>query len=179
MKKMANKGFSALETVLIVVVIGLIGFIGWYVYSQNHKKTTTKTVTVQTKTIKQTEDPVAKQIVNLDKAPQASRPLIISIAKDNIDQCNKVEGPKTSPETKVIIAQSNFVGLSIMSCETGHQQYLALQNNTWKDIGGGQMGLDCETIDKYNIVAGSYIEGLNEANNNCSYTDGRTKPIPN
>jgi hypothetical protein len=178
MKKMNIKGFTTLETALIVIVVVLIGVVGWSVYGKK-SKTDDKKPDMQTKNMQKSEDPVAKQIINLDKAPAASRPLIISIAKDNIEQCNKVEGPKTSPETKVIIAQSNFVGLSIMSCETGHQQYLALQNNTWKDIGGGQMGLDCETIDKYNIVAGSYIEGLNEANNSCSYTDGRTKPIPN
>ena len=178
MKKMNTKGFTTLETALIVIVVVLIGVVGWSVYGKQ-SKTDDKKPDMQTKNMQKAEDPVAKQIINLDKAPVASRPLIISIAKDNIEQCNKVEGPKTEPETKVIIAQSNFVALSVMRCETGNEKYLALENNTWKDVGGGAMGLDCETIDKYRIVAGSYIEGLNEANKTCTYSDGRTKNIPN
>ncbi len=39
MKKISKNGagFSIIEILLIVIVVGLLGFIGWYVYSQNNK----------------------------------------------------------------------------------------------------------------------------------------------
>src|SRR5262245_19327597 len=32
-----QRGFSAIEGLLILVIIGTLGFIGWYVYSSNNK----------------------------------------------------------------------------------------------------------------------------------------------
>lgn len=178
MKKMNIKGFTSLESALIVIVVVLIAAVGWSVSNNQSKKDSNKTEP-QTKKTEMAKDPIADQIVNLDKAPVASRPLIILAAKDNLAKCDQFMGPKAEPETKVEISQSNFVSLSVTGCETGNHQYLALENNAWKSIGSGQMTLDCETIDKYKIVSGSYIDGLNEANKTCTYQDGRSKPIPN
>lgn len=33
----SQKGFSAVETILLVIIVGLIGFTGWYVYTSNGK----------------------------------------------------------------------------------------------------------------------------------------------
>ena len=44
MKKLNNKGFSAVETILVLVIVGLIGFVGWYVYnSKKEVKNTSNT----------------------------------------------------------------------------------------------------------------------------------------
>ncbi len=40
MKKLTNKGFGATETILIVVIIGLLGVVGWYVYNQRSDSNT-------------------------------------------------------------------------------------------------------------------------------------------
>ncbi|HSX45349.1 MAG TPA: hypothetical protein VLF39_04585 [Candidatus Saccharimonadales bacterium] len=42
MKKLNTKGFSAIEGLLILVIVGLIGFVGWYVWKS--QKDTTKTL---------------------------------------------------------------------------------------------------------------------------------------
>lgn len=38
-----NQGFSALETILLLVVVGVIGFLGWFVWQMNHNKKSTDT----------------------------------------------------------------------------------------------------------------------------------------
>jgi hypothetical protein len=48
MKKFNSKGFSGLEGLLLLVVVGLIGFIGWYVYSSGNKQKVTNETTNQT-----------------------------------------------------------------------------------------------------------------------------------
>ncbi|MDB5163622.1 MAG: hypothetical protein JWS12_239 [Candidatus Saccharibacteria bacterium] len=40
MKKINQKGFSAVEGLLILVIVSVIGFIGWYVWNSNKKTTT-------------------------------------------------------------------------------------------------------------------------------------------
>jgi hypothetical protein len=50
MKKIRNNeaGFSAIELVLVIVVVALIGISGWLVYEDHHKSTTTTTTTKST-----------------------------------------------------------------------------------------------------------------------------------
>lgn len=40
-QKINQKGFGAVEAILILVIIGLIGFVGWFVYNSNNKATDT------------------------------------------------------------------------------------------------------------------------------------------
>ncbi|MEI7683174.1 MAG: hypothetical protein WCJ24_02650 [Candidatus Saccharibacteria bacterium] len=44
MNKLKNNqsGFGALELILIIVVVGLLGLVGWYVFNKNNSKTTNK-----------------------------------------------------------------------------------------------------------------------------------------
>lgn len=58
MKKLSRNsaGFGAIELLLIVVVVGLLGFVGWYVYSQKNKNNNQQTAT-QTTSQQQEETP--------------------------------------------------------------------------------------------------------------------------
>ncbi len=58
-------GFSAVETVLVVIVVVLIGVAGWLVYQNNHKKTETKTATTTQATPAKTATPTT------DNTPKA------------------------------------------------------------------------------------------------------------
>lgn len=48
MKSIKERGFSAIETVLIVVIVALIGGLGYWVYHQRQTKKTTASQSVQT-----------------------------------------------------------------------------------------------------------------------------------
>jgi|GEM_PF-569696 len=62
-----QSGFSAVETVLVIVVVVLIGVAGWLVYKNNHKKTENKNTT----NTSQTKTTPAKTTPATDTTPQA------------------------------------------------------------------------------------------------------------
>lgn len=50
MKKLNTKGFGAVEAVLIFVIVGMIGFVGWYVLHSKSTQTSSSTQTTNTTT---------------------------------------------------------------------------------------------------------------------------------
>ncbi len=56
MGKLRNneKGFGTVEIILIVVIVALIGVVGWFVYKNHNKTTSTSTTTANTTTTKPT-----------------------------------------------------------------------------------------------------------------------------
>lgn len=57
MKKLNNKGFSGIEALLIVVILGMIAGVGWYVYSQNQQTKQTDSTNESSKASQITEKP--------------------------------------------------------------------------------------------------------------------------
>ncbi len=68
MKKLNQKGFSGIEILLVVVVVGLIGTVGWLVYdrqqSNNNEESTTSADTTTTGPTQQLEDSTEKENVD-------------------------------------------------------------------------------------------------------------------
>jgi hypothetical protein len=60
MKKLNTRGFSAVEALLIFVFIGIVGFVGWYVWSVKTKTNTKQASTQPAKVEKQPEAPKAE-----------------------------------------------------------------------------------------------------------------------
>ncbi len=54
MKKLKQSGFSAIEGLLVFVIVGLAGFVGWYVYNQHKNNSATVPTTTSTSTITST-----------------------------------------------------------------------------------------------------------------------------
>jgi Tfp pilus assembly protein PilE len=52
-------GFSPVEVVLVIVVVALIGVVGWLVYKNHNKSTNTSSTTANTTSTKTTTQPVA------------------------------------------------------------------------------------------------------------------------
>lgn len=64
-KKSKNqKGFSAVELVLVIVIVALIGVVGWLVYKNHHKTTATATITSTQKKL-----PACGKVATADWAP--------------------------------------------------------------------------------------------------------------
>jgi Tfp pilus assembly protein PilE len=86
MKKMNNKGFGAIEAILTVVVISLVGGLGYYLYHQNQTKNKTNNAQSSTATSTSTE-----QNLTEDSASQT--------VTDFYDKYTKLD-PPGSPETE-------------------------------------------------------------------------------
>lgn len=50
MKKLNQSGLGAIEIILIVVIIGILGAVGWFVYDRNQDKNSNNTTTTTTTT---------------------------------------------------------------------------------------------------------------------------------
>ena len=50
MRKNNQKGFSAIETVLVLVIVGLVAFIAWYVFKSSSDTDTTLSTAANTQT---------------------------------------------------------------------------------------------------------------------------------
>ena len=51
MKRLNSKGFALVEALLIIVILGLVGFVGWYKYQGEHKATQTSNIPTSSNTI--------------------------------------------------------------------------------------------------------------------------------
>ncbi len=72
MKRLDQKGFSAVEVLVVIVIVGLIGTVGWLVYdrqqSKNNATTTTSTKTEPTQQLNETPaTPKAESEFSLNK----------------------------------------------------------------------------------------------------------------
>ena len=63
--KTDEKGFGAVEAILIVIIIVLIGAVGYLVYKNNHKTVVTKVVTVTKAIDSSTSSPPQGNYVNV------------------------------------------------------------------------------------------------------------------
>ena len=55
MQKLNSKGFGAVEGLLVLVIVILIGVVGWFVYKNHNKKTPVSTTVATTKSNESTE----------------------------------------------------------------------------------------------------------------------------
>ncbi|HSW80018.1 MAG TPA: hypothetical protein VLG47_04545 [Candidatus Saccharimonadales bacterium] len=72
MKKLLNdrNGFTVLEMFIIVIMVAVIGFAGWYVYDHHRAKATTKSQ-AQSKTVTESNITIPEQIAALRKSVPA------------------------------------------------------------------------------------------------------------
>lgn len=69
MKKLNNKGFSVVEGLLILIIVGIIGGVGYFVYNQNNK-----TPSVSNSSIKKEKIKLDKNIKDLSGSYEISYP---------------------------------------------------------------------------------------------------------
>jgi hypothetical protein len=88
--KTDEKGFGAVEAILIVIIIVLIGAVGYLVYKNNHKTVVTKVVTVTKAIDSSTSSPPQGNYVNVIQDDSS----VTQVAPDKI--------AKTTDEAKIL-----------------------------------------------------------------------------
>ena len=100
-----QKGFSAIEVFLAVMAIGVIGLIGWYVYSQNNTKTSSSLSATQTQNAPILNAPLGT-IEHALKPGQSiklvSGPVIELTGQPNTEPLEFVDSKTTAKETSII-----------------------------------------------------------------------------
>ena len=108
-----SSGFAALQIIVLIVVLGAVGFIGWYVYNNRNKPVKTSTVTSTTTPKTTTADEDRAAIVTAIKAE-----CVIAYNQDeNLKQYNITDKMITveisnDPEMKNYQVDGNYARVS-------------------------------------------------------------------
>lgn len=148
-----QRGFSAVEAILLLVILGLVGFVGWYVYDSGQKtsedtKSSTSTVD-KSKEVAETSEKVTKS-----KAASSDEQVIATVkawCSANVDPATKkpfvlTVGKAGEAQKQVLYsADKNFAYVNAV-CTTngttegsGSAYYLKKVNDTWVYLYRGQM----------------------------------------
>jgi len=177
--KRHQKGFSAVETVLALALIGVITAVGWYVYNRNQKtdqpKTTSAVTTFeQCKTAGHQVDDTypercsangqtfvnQQQLAAKGSKPYSELPADLQIAilktyKTDYPDCvknNKITS-YDGKESTLTASYKADAAIAQLSCEGGSAYFFAKEGTTWKKVTTTQMGFDCALLKKYDIPA--------------------------
>ncbi len=146
MKKLKNNesGFSAVELMLIIVVIGLLGTTG-YLFYKNRQKPATVTVT------KTVTAPVTSSTPTTTTTPVDEKPAITQAVKDYKDNV------KYASITKVSITAvdgANAYGTVTYTGQDGGGGWLAHKTGTtWAVVSQGSLGICKDEVQQYNLPA--------------------------
>lgn len=179
MLKLKQHGFGSIELILILIIVLLLGVVGWFVYDRNqnkHSPNKATSSTTQTKTnISDTSTSFdTSKITNFSKVPTGAQSLLVTDAESLFSKCT--DDPRVKPDAKVVIAQSNFVAIGL-GCDGGGLHYYGLNDNKWTKLGSGATGLDCAQVTKYKITQASLIDYAPPTCTNFS-SDGGSSTIP-
>lgn len=211
MKTKKQLGFSLVEGLLILVIIGLVGFIGWFIY--NAKNSAAKSLDTSSK-VSNTQPAKAQtinsfyscwqavgsvtqtipstcvyngksytspskfdkeQILNLGKVPAAIAGPVITAAQAAFNKCLGSGLP--AQQAQIVVVQDNYVDMAL-GCSPSFHQFFGAEHNIWSDLGTGQAGISCETVDKYKVRLASVDAAYKSTYANCSDSNGQSKKLP-
>jgi hypothetical protein len=157
MKKLNNKGFSAIMAILIVVIVGIIGATGWYVYQSTRNSSVLMNNVQQSGNLSSKQIKKANLVVvapknqageingtfvqrNGSSWPSTQSEAYIGINVDNVDKVSKVEW-----------YLNNFDSSSLVYKATSPSVGNLYQYNWWiKDLPAGTYRIVAKVYDKNN-----------------------------
>lgn len=148
-----QKGFAALEGLLILIIVAIIGGIGWYAYNS---KTKTDKILSQADQISQST-PIEKQKevrtvlekiseVSLDSVPSDLKAVILNEFGSSTCKAQMTTGVSAHKiEMTSAIARYDF------GCDGGQPKMFALVSNKWEKISDNWITPNCNIITKYQV----------------------------
>ncbi len=141
---MNQKGFSAIELMLVLVVVLLIGAVGFFVYDSQDAATTTDTPTNSTeKTTEPTNTPstldeqvlaALKAYCNANVDPTTKQPFVLTVGRSGKDQKEVLySSDKIFASVNAVCSSDGTTGGS------GSAYYFKKVNDTWVFLYNGQM----------------------------------------
>ncbi len=190
MKKKQN-GFSVIEVLLVLVIAGMIGFVGWYVWSRNNVSDTPPTASSRQQQ-QPSSNSIKVQDVNveilsgddLSKLPENTPKGFVDAFRE------KIKGT-VSPDSygcttlfrvdkiSIINVKASYGWVEInngikvensMICGGGAYSIWAFQNNKWKEVAVGNSEIGCNQISSPKVYS-EFVE--------MCYLDNDQPNIPN
>ncbi len=154
-KSLNQKGFAAMEAVLVVVILAIIGGTGYYVYQANNKATDTQnTAQTNANTAAPHKKKTAKKSSTNGSSTQQSKNSAIEAA---VKSYWTKQGKQVDSVTVTDIEGVNAKGLFHLVGDSGGATYIAHNNDgTWQVISTGQQKPGKAIGTKYDLPTSWY-----------------------
>jgi hypothetical protein len=144
--KLSQSGFAVLQMVLILIVVAIVGFAGWYVYKAN-KDTNSTLNNLDNSEISITATPTPSPSPNaniFDEEKEKAE--IIDYMESYKGACQYGEA-----EVEVLKVVSSGYGYGSYLCGSGYKFVVQKIDNQWQEIFGYQDGPYCKHINEYKV----------------------------
>lgn len=175
MKKLNNNGFGAIEALLIVIAIAIVGFVGYYVY---HANQTTNKVYNQASNEAQSNPakaPSGPTKTTFSKTPKALQAAILADFTTQSPSCVSsgklvdATGKATDPTVDYDSAGFATVGIG---CDSPEATLYVKSGTTWKNVDSSQLGFSCDTLKAHKVPVA--LLALNSAAGTAPQCDNGT-----
>lgn len=186
-----QSGFGAVEVVLIVVIVALIGSVGWLVYKNHHKNAAASTTSsISTKPTTSTK-PATPQISSASTnkvvkyATWSSTPNDIQQAvlvawnevspgykTQPISSCNTDTPSQSVTASTPIYTENNSFVVTGAGCDGGSMNLIVKVNGEWQDIAHTQTDFNCSDLTKYNVPTDLIVAAMQ-----ITATDGHVQCV--
>jgi cytoskeletal protein RodZ len=188
-KQPKTKGFSTIEGLLILVIVLILGGVGWYVWhstndanktlneadkTSNSQALPKQQSTTSTKTAKSYNPSVVSKIANFDNASDSLKEALVNVYYNDAKKVCDEENAQVSPDARLdyVITVQKMVRddfAKVQFCGSGGSSIMAKTGGEWKNIGSLAMAPGCNLVDQYKIskeiTATCYIDGQSTIRN--------------
>jgi type II secretory pathway pseudopilin PulG len=162
--KRNNKGFSAVEGIMLLVIVGLIAGAGIYVWQAQHQAS--KLYSTSNTTAPAPSNNLVRKL-SWKAAPKDLQQGILAIWDSKVPgwqtdpMCTQSLTPN-NPEYNLYEVNDKYAEAGLY-CDSGAATLYVKVNGTWQDVQSTQSGFSCDVISKYNIpkslIGRSYPDG--------------------
>lgn len=163
MTKKNSNGFGALEGLLVIVLVGIIGFAGWYVW--NAKESTDKTIaatnkTSQTMANRKQDTPMKVNEVAWSKVSPDLQKAILASWEEHIPGWKTVlandeacaPGQKPVDDSYLVREdESQRYAAAGVGCDSPAAGLWAKKDGSWQQVEITQGTNRCDLLEKYNV----------------------------
>lgn len=190
MKKNNHFGFGHIEFLLIILILSVISFGGYYVWHNNNKTKTQSDTSVTNyyqcwdkkgktdsdkttdctwdgKTYKLPTTFTMDMIKGYDKLPQNFKDKAVEIAK-SIFYCGTSTERWPSELSVEFVSKNSDAILLGVGCDSGYRALYEDVNNIWTETVHTQNKMDCDLVNRYQIPASVVSECYDSATNNTT-----------
>ncbi|MDB5171112.1 MAG: hypothetical protein JWO35_806 [Candidatus Saccharibacteria bacterium] len=157
--KKNQQGFSAIEGLLLLVIVGILGITGWSVWLGRHSKQTIpdtsaimQSTALQSAKASTTQPTVEKTVYS--KIPHDLQAAILAQTQHDVPGCIKnsqIVDINDKPTDQEVTYASNGFAITAIGCNGGSVHLFAKVNDAWSDLSHTQLGFSCSLLKKNKV----------------------------
>ncbi len=192
-----QQGFGAAGVVALIVIVGIIGFTGWFVYHSSQKTndvlsqtTGPDTSTPSTPVSDSAKPPTPASNANVSpvkttfsKVPKDLQDVIFGYTKVKAPSCVKgtdivdLDGKPTDQDVSYTINADKGSAFTGIGCDGGSVNLFAKSDGKWQQIAGTQLAFDCDTLKTHDVPSALLEVAFAGQDSPSQCLDGQTQTV--